>query len=937
MAWAAARWTKGNALCKDARGCAGSVTAPAPDGRVPRRMSSGSEAELQAWSTSSECSDVGEEAAGEEEEDPPLLPGVVRTLGSFPMAAADPVHPEHESTVAFREEEVLQLRREVQAVEALARFEAIELEWLRSRARVGPSEIDAVAKSTSGGEEGAEQRRRRLALETIAKLKSAPRPIAERTAAIVVPSTGEGPRLNRAAALRQQRAAETRKAPEARSRLGTSTEWRGVAPRYLNASASRGTRSPARPSRDAVSSSPQRTGTTVLARAKSAPRSNRSAQLRQQHRERTDAIPSHEEALKDAAIRARKSYLKPPPGLDLAAPSPRSAQMVDTIFDAMDRHKVRAADLVAQFGVHGAVSAKGLKAAFGQHGVELTDAGVQALMRAVDINGDGKIDVRDFIEQMRRLKGARSKLPGDVEVFVPPDMATRVNSCGVESRKLAAVRLKLKAHSYSTQDPAKVFHHFGRANTGSLELAEFTAAVRKLGRVTVREIADEELRKLFESFDLDGTQKLCIADLMGFVFGNFDLIEEKSSSGVRLSQNSPVRTPREARRQAKTVADEVRMQRLGASPSHWAVEVIGARDAARTRSIAPATMARHAGSRMVVADDEEEVHAAARSIQAAARGMIARQPPALPFESDSDEDAQSDNGTRPTARTNSAVAGQTAHLRSQPVNRQPSVSPVVSRSDAEIGYGMVLKIAEEARRRSPPRNAVPASEASKVPRCDQSIGWSPTSTPSESPQSKPKVAHSKSQDTTVSSVAPVAEGLQLPPPSSESKKANTKEPIKPMTHREWKAKQAESRASVKARAAARRQQIATNVSFDEAVERVRSCLSCQLRSSVVNTVSYLLREDAQQGSVDSRRGRYVPVTQVEHLLRSWSREWQSASHDGKPLHGFDSSMVRVLSHHLVKTCYEDQTRLAGFGLADELRRLQSEEATEANKSSVMIQ
>ena len=53
--------------------------------------------------------------------------------------------------------------------------------------------------------------------------------------------------------------------------------------------------------------------------------------------------------------------------------------------------------------------------------------------------------------------------------------------------------------------------------------------------------------------------------------------------------------------------------------------------------------------------------------------------------------------------------------------------------------------------------------------------------------------------------------------------------------------------------------------------------------------------------------------------------------------GFDSSMVRLLSHHLVKTCYEDQTHLAGFGLVDELRRLQSEQATEANKSSVMIQ
>lgn len=154
-----------------------------------------------------------------------------------------------------------------------------------------------------------------------------------------------------------------------------------------------------------------------------------------------------------------------------------------------------------------------------------------------------------------------------------------------------------------------------------------------------------------------------------------------------------------------------------------------------------------------------------------------------------------------------------------------------------------------------------------------------------------------------------------------------------MTHREWKEKQAERRASAKAREAARRQCLATNVSFEEAVERVRSCLSCQLRSSVVDTVSSLLRSDGQRGAVDKHRGRYIPVTQIEYLLRSWLRDWQSATHDGKPLHGFDHSMVRLLSHHLVKTCHEDQTRLVAFGFTGEL----AEEAAEADEASVMIQ
>ena len=700
-----------------------------------------------------------------------------------------------------------------------------------------------------------------------------------------------------------------------------------------------------------MGSSPQLTDTTAITLDVSLPRLNRTAELRQQHRERNDATPSHEESLKEAAIRARKAYLKPPPGLDLVAPSPRSAQLVDTIFKTMDTHKVRVVDLVAQLGLHGSVSAKELKAAFCHHGVKLSDTGVQTLVRLVDMDGNGEIDVKDFIEQMRKLRGARRKMPGDLEVTVSPQLVRRINSCGVESRKLAAVRLKLKAHSYSAQDPTKVFQQFGRVTTGSLELSEFTAAVRKVGKVTARELTDDELQKLFESFDVDGQQKVATDDLMGFIFGSFDLIEEKSVSGVRLSQDSPVRTPQQARRQAKTVAEELRMQRLGASPSHWAVEVISAGDTVRTKRPAPATTARRdrqqealpAGSGMLVADIDattEELHAAARRIQAAARGMFARQPPSLPYESDSyDDDIPSDDGTPPrrtaAERAISAVTenqqtmsleaspplAESAHQSSEPVVKQPSVSDVVSHTDAEIGYERVLQIAEEARRLSPRWNPVSTVthlnqhtaeyKAAQARRWDQSPGWSPA----------PRHPEVQSM---------LAEGL---PPSSVQIKVKRKEPTKPMTHREWKQKQAESRASAKAREAARRQHLATNVSFEEAVERVRSCLSCQLRSSVVDTVSSLLRVDAQRAIADKRKGRYISVTQIEHLLRSWVRDWQSATHDGKPLHGFDYSMVRLLSHHLVKSCHEDQTRLEGYGFTGEFAR----EAAEADEAGVMIQ
>ena len=979
--------------------------------------------ELAGWATASEGEGSEEEQLSdyEGEESPPMLPGERAALGTpeeleyeamlarsqrsdtepdwgrgerEPPQEPDEEVGDTEAVIA----QVLQLRRDVAAVEALARVEAIELEWLRARARDG--DVGAKIPKKRGGE-GAEQRRRRLALESRAKLESAQRPAPRARAVAAAPPSSDGPRLNKAATLRRQRSADARKTPERQKRLG-STEWADVPPRYLTSTATSRAHSPPQSSRrEAASSSPADASTPTL--DLSVPRLNRAAELRQQQRERAEATPSREAVLKEAATRARKSYLKPPPGLDLVAPSPRSAQVVDSVFMMMDRYKLRTVDLLQQLDRNGsgAVDAGELQKAFAHHGVEISDDDVQGLMRTLDKDGNGEIDAQEFIEEMRKLRGARRKLPGDLEVAVSPDLVTRVNSCGVESRKLAALRLKMKAHSYgkSGQDPAKVFQHFDRDNTGFLDQSEFTAAVRKVGKMTAREIADEDLCKLFNSLDLDGGGDIGMAELTGFIFGSFDFVEERTASGVRLSQNSPVRTPRQARQTAKTVAEELRMQRLGTSPAHWAVEVVGSSGTAarKTRNPVAATTARLGqwemspiSSRPTATDNattNAELEAAARRIQAAARGHNARKPPLLPDDSESNDETQSDDGTPPTKRDSGtpppkrtelrlelqsdSVAEATQHqdrtrtweeqakavlldattpesatspTESEPGRVKQSVSAVLSRADAEIGYGTVLKIAEEARRQSPSwtlKSEVSSTvleqqtaDAVAQRRWDQSPGWSPRTAPTEPPPLPMVVQQQQrtfSHDTKVAALKPLVEGLT--PSASAKKDGKRKEAITPMTQRERREKQAQRRAAAKAREAARRQNVPTNVTFDEAVECVRSGLSCQLRASVVDSVSSLLEENGQRGAGAERRGRYVPVAQVEHMLRKWSREWRDASHDGNPLHGFDSSVVRLLSHHLVKTCHQDQTRLTGLGVTGEL----ADEAIEADKSSAMIQ
>ena len=73
------------------------------------------------------------------------------------------------------------------------------------------------------------------------------------------------------------------------------------------------------------------------------------------------------------------------------------------------------------------------------------------------------------------------------------DLSQRWKSCGIRSQKIESLRQRMKAHSYgqSGQDPRKLFKHFDRDNTGELDFDEFKAAVRKVGRMTAKQITDK--------------------------------------------------------------------------------------------------------------------------------------------------------------------------------------------------------------------------------------------------------------------------------------------------------------------------------------------------------------------------------------------------------------------------------------------------------------
>ena len=229
--------------------------------------------------------------------------------------------------------------------------------------------------------------------------------------------------------------------------------------------------------------------------------------------------------------------MRSPPGLVRAVASPPSEfeQVLDSVFALMDTHKLRTVDLLHSLDRDsgGTVDATELKEAFAHHGVQLRDVDVTGLMSALDHDGDGEIDPREFMEQMRKLKASRRGTNRGMTVPVPADLITEVNNCGVPAEKLRQARSKLRAHSYgqSGQDPRRLYRHFDRDNSGQLEFAEFKAAVRKLGRISAREISDEYLRRLFDSLGQDRTGKVGVEELTAFVWGAFEFVEEATPSG----------------------------------------------------------------------------------------------------------------------------------------------------------------------------------------------------------------------------------------------------------------------------------------------------------------------------------------------------------------------------------------------------------------------
>eukprot|EP01044_Picomonas_judraskeda_P002122 COSAG03_NODE_142_length_11687_cov_11.710131_9_plen_1477_part_00 len=100
---------------------------------------------------------------------------------------------------------------------------------------------------------------------------------------------------------------------------------------------------------------------------------------------------------------------------------------------------------------------------------------------------------------------------------------TRANSAK-EPPGVATVRKKLSALSYGAggEDPVKLFSHFDRDNSGTLDFGEFRSAIRRGAQITVAKMSDAELRKVFNAVDSDDGGDVSLVELTEFIWGPID-------------------------------------------------------------------------------------------------------------------------------------------------------------------------------------------------------------------------------------------------------------------------------------------------------------------------------------------------------------------------------------------------------------------------------
>ena len=119
----------------------------------------------------------------------------------------------------------------------------------------------------------------------------------------------------------------------------------------------------------------------------------------------------------------------------------------------------------------------------------------------------------------RRRRSPREDSEDSRHAAVHSEMKRQLSTKKIHNVHQLRQRLRSLSYDNGGQNPAKLFQQFDVDSSGALDYAEFTAAVRKGGKVTRQWMSDLELKQLFETVDTSGDKEITIDELTAFVWG----------------------------------------------------------------------------------------------------------------------------------------------------------------------------------------------------------------------------------------------------------------------------------------------------------------------------------------------------------------------------------------------------------------------------------
>ena len=109
---------------------------------------------------------------------------------------------------------------------------------------------------------------------------------------------------------------------------------------------------------------------------------------------------------------------------------------------------------------------------------------------------------------------------------------------------IAKVKRKMRAAAYTVGgvDYAKLFRHYDRDNSGSLELDEFMSAIRRDAKIPKKDVSDRDLEAVFAAVDDDGGGSVDIDEFVAWLEAEDDPADGRSRSGSAASYASSSQT-----------------------------------------------------------------------------------------------------------------------------------------------------------------------------------------------------------------------------------------------------------------------------------------------------------------------------------------------------------------------------------------------------------